>query len=211
LDSDSVLIMGSGGHAKGVLESILAQGRYSVCGYTSPQVDHESKTFMDYPVLGNDDLIPELVAEGLTKYIIGIGSIGDNAPRKRLFDLGKKHGLTPITVIHPAATVYNSASIESGSAIFAGAIICSSCVIGKNVIVNHGAIIDHDCRIGNHVHIAPGVCLSGSVTVDKLAHIGTGATIIQGVHIGEASVIAAGAVVTHNVKAGTTVRGVPAR
>jgi acetyltransferase-like isoleucine patch superfamily enzyme len=47
--------------------------------------------------------------------------------------------------------------------------------------------------------------------VRRGASIGSGATILCGVTIGENAMIGAGAVVTHDVAAGDTVTGVPAR
>jgi len=41
--------------------------------------------------------------------------------------------------------------------------------------------------------------------------VGTGAIILCGVQIGDGAMIGAGAVVTHDVEAGATVAGVPAR
>jgi acetyltransferase-like isoleucine patch superfamily enzyme len=47
--------------------------------------------------------------------------------------------------------------------------------------------------------------------VGRGASIGSGATILCGVTIGERAMVGAGAVVTHDVAAGATVAGVPAR
>jgi acetyltransferase EpsM len=49
------------------------------------------------------------------------------------------------------------------------------------------------------------------VTLERGAFLGAGAVVVPGVRIGADAVVAAGAVVLHDVPAGTTVLGVPAR
>jgi serine acetyltransferase len=53
--------------------------------------------------------------------------------------------------------------------------------------------------------------LSGCVHLEQGVHVGTGATLIQGIRVGAASTVGAGAVVLHDVAAGITVAGVPAK
>jgi len=48
-------------------------------------------------------------------------------------------------------------------------------------------------------------------TIGKDVAIGTNSTILAGVTIGDGAMIGAGSVVTHDVPAGATVCGVPAR
>lgn len=205
-----MIILGAGGHSKGVIETIIAQDIYSIRGLTSPTCDGDNCNVLGYPVLGDDLLIPGLKSSGVGYFIIGMGAVGNNGPRRKLYELGVRSGLTPIVAIHTAALVSDSASISVGSVVFSGAIIAADCLIGNNVIVNHGAIIEHDCIVDDHAHIATGACLSGTVHVGHSAHIGAGATILQDVVIGENAIVAAGAVVVRDVKSGSTVRGVPA-
>ena len=211
MDTASLLILGAGGHAKGVIDIIRAQGIDQIHGLTSPNVATETATLSGYPIIGDDTLIAETRASGVQYCIVGMGAVGNNAARQRLYELGLHHGMTPVAAIHPAAIVAPDARICSGSALFAGAIIGASCHIGHNVIVNHGAVVDHDCQIQDHVHIAPKACLCGDVRVGFGAHVGAGATVLQGISIGNHAMVAAGAVVVKDVKAGSTVIGVPAR
>lgn len=206
-----VVILGAGGHAKSVIEATNAGNTYNIRGLTTHKNYNGPSKVLDCPVLGDDSCLPELVCNGLQKFIVGIGSVGDNSARKRLFDLGVSQNLTPAAILHPAAIVSGSANIEPGTVVLGGAIIGADCLIGNNVIINHGAIVEHDCKIGNHVHISTGACLAGAVNIGEAAHIGAGATIIQGITIGSNAVVAAGAVVVSDVAADMTVRGVPAR
>lgn len=162
-------------------------------------------------ILGGDELLPKLFQEGVRWAFLGIGGVGDNEPRAKLFEKLKVMGFEFVSAVHPAAVVAAGVAMGQGVAIMAGTVVNPGARLGDNVIVNSGAIVEHDCVIEDHVHIAPGATLSGSVKVGRYSHIGTGASVRQGVHIGENVLVAAGAVVVHDVPDGTAVAGVPGR
>lgn len=208
--TDLCVVLGGGGHASVLIESLKASsiGVYAV-------LDKDSSLWgsdlMGVPILGSDDLLPQLVREGVTRFVVGVGAIGDNRIRRQLFESGVAHGLYPLTVRHPSAICSASAQVGAGSVLCPAAVVNARAVLGVNVIVNTGAIVEHDCVIGDHVHIATGARLGGTVRVGTEAHIGAGATVRQGVSIGEGAIVGVGAAVVGNVEPETIVVGVPAR
>jgi len=193
-----------------LIDSLWASGAATPYAVLDPDRSLWGKELLGVSILGGDELLPELVSQGVTCFVVGVGAIGDNRPRRRLFELGMAHGSTPLTVCHPSAVCSSWAKIGAGSVVFPNAVVNAGAVLGVNVIVNTGAIIEHDCVIGDHAHIAMGACLGGTVQVDALAHIGAGATVRQNLAIGEGAIIGAGAVVIRDVPPWTTVVGVPA-
>ncbi len=208
--TDLCVVLGGGGHASVLIESLKASsiGVYAV-------LDKDSSLWgcdlMGVPILGGDDLLPQLVREGVTRFVVGVGAIGDNRIRRQLFESGVAHGLRPLTVYHPSAICSVSAQVGAGSVLCPAAVVNARAVLGVNVIVNTGAIVEHDCVIGDHVHIATGASLSGTVRVGNGAHIGAGSTVRQCISIGEGATLGAGAVVVKDVEPWTVVVGVPAR
>src|SRR3989338_91829 len=131
------------------------------------------KKLLGIPIKGSDELL-SFLNKGL-RFIVAVGAVGDNRPRRSLFELGVKYGLKPLSVRHPSAIVSPDTIIEAGTAIFPGVIVNADAFVGHNVIINSGAIVEHDCSVGDHAHIATGAKLRSTVRVGQLAHIGAGA------------------------------------
>lgn len=111
------------------------------------------------------------------------------------------------------------------------------CDYGYNIYLEDGVFLNFGCvildvvavRIGAGTKLGPGVQIltaehprdaalramqleSGRpVTIGRNVWIGGGAQVLPGVTIGDDAIVGAGSVVTHDVAAGVTVAGVPAR
>lgn len=205
------VILGGGGHARVIIDCLLAGGVGRPCAVLDADPSVWGTSLLDVPIRGGDEMLLELVQGGATQFVVGLGSVGDNRPRGRLFALGLSCGLTPLTVRHPSSVCSTWASLGAGSVLFPAAVVNAGASLGKNVIVNSGAIVEHDCRIDDHVHVASRACLCGTVRVDEYAHIGAGANVRQGLAVGPGAIVAAGAVVIEDVPAWTVVGGVPAK
>lgn len=203
---EQVLVFGTGGHAKVVIDIIEKEGRYSVSGV----IDHRPQQtlyFENYTYLGTDDDIGKL---GIFQ---GIVAVGDNGLRQQIAE--KIAALLPkfrfITAIHPSAQIARGVEISSGSVVMAGSCINSDTRIGAHCIINTRSSIDHDCVIEDFASIAPGATLGGNVRVGYGSAIGLGASVIHKVSIGAHSLIGAGAVVVKDLPGNVVAYGVPCR
>lgn len=206
-----VVGLGAGGHAKVVIEILQIVGVYEIVGLLDPKQELWNTEVLGVPVLGDDDLLPQLYEQGIHYAFIGLGTVGDTRPRRRLYEKARRHGFQIVESIHPQAVISPSAEFGEGVTIMAGAVINACTRLGANVIVNTGVVVEHDCVIGDHVHIATGAKLASTVRVGTGAHIGAGATVRQCIAIGEDALVGAGAVVVKDVPPHTVVVGVPAR
>lgn len=204
--SKRLIIIGNGGHASVLTEILLAQGE-KIIGYTAP-IKEENSFGLVY--LGTDEVINEY-SNNEIELVMGIGMLGPDSFREKLFRHFKEQSYTFKSVIHSSAIIAPSAKLAEGVQVMAGAIIQTGTKVADNTIINTGAIVDHDGCIGVHVHIAPGTRISGVVQIGHSTHIGTGVTIIQGIKIGNSCLIGAGSVVVKNIKSHAKAFGVPAK
>ncbi len=196
-------MFGAGGHAKVVLDAARQSGL------------NPAMIVDDAPQQGELDGVPVRSASdrvwtdfGHFAFVVAIGSNGD---REKKFELLRKRGGRPVSVVHPSAVIAPSAQLGLGTVCMAGVIVNASAVVGENCILNTAASVDHDCVLHAHVHLAPGVRLAGQVVVGAGVTIGLGAVLLPRVKVGERSIIGAGSVVNRPIPANVVAFGNPAR
>ncbi len=208
---EQVVGLGAGGHARVLIEILRSNNNFELVGLLDNNPQLKGKDVLGLPVLGGDSLLPELKAKGISRFFIGIGSVGNASRRKQIYEQGLALGMEPVSAIHPTAIISPSAILGRGCMIMAGVVINALARLGENVIVNTAAIVDHDCWLGDHVHVATGACLSGTVRVGHGAHVGSGAVIRNNIVIGDGAIVGVGAAVVKDVGKNEVVVGVPAR
>jgi len=195
---DHILIYGAGGHAKAVVEMVQAIGAFQIAGIVDDKVTAGTKV-LGVPILGPREVIPQLVERGLKLAANGVGGIIDINIRVKLFELLETMGLGLPPLVHPRATVEQSASIGEGVQVFANAYVGSSAVVQPRCMINTNAVISHDCEIGSYTHVAPGALLAGHVHVGERSLVGMGVTTAIGINIGNGARIGNGAVIYAHV------------
>lgn len=203
-----VIIIGAGGHAKVLFDSLRLLG-VEILGMFD-KCPTPVGMAGNLPIIGDDSAISAYSSDAV-ELVNGLGSVGDTALRAGIYYKFKKLGYSFRQVIHPTAIIASDCILGEGVQVMAGAVVNTGTKIAEDSIINTGAVVDHDCVIGSHVHVAPGATLSGGVHVGDGSHIGAGATIIQGVSIGRNTLVGAGTVVLKDVPTGAKVVGVPAK
>ena len=206
-----IVIVGAGGHARVLLDSVRAAGHSQVLGFCDAHSELHGLNLHGVPVIGDDEALLRMYQPDAVMLVNGLGSVGDCARRMQVFERFKVYGYKFANVIHPTAYIASEVKLGEGVQIMAGALVQTSASLGDNVLLNSQALVEHNCRISNHVHIASGAVVAGLVHIGQASHIGCGATVIQGISIGPRVLVAAGAVVVKDVARDSTVMGVPAR
>lgn len=201
-----VVILGSGGHAKVVIEILREHADVQLIGCLAPEPG--GRPVCGVPVIGDDSALPRLRDAGVAHAFV---ALGDNHLRSRMINYVISHGLKLINAISLHAVVSPSVTVGAGVAVMAGAIINAEAALADGVIVNTGATIDHDCVLGPMSHVAPGSNLAGCVRIGEGAFLGTGCRVIPGVRIGDWSIVGAGATVLTDIPDHVVCVGIPAR
>lgn len=205
MNSNEILIVGAGGHAKVVIDALCA-----VDTQLKVILADEDERKRGIIVAGHEVISPLMAATGS----VGVFhiSVGGNAARERICIYLTRHTQAKyIPISHPHASISSSARIGSGVFVAAQAVIGPDAQVGKGCIVNHGAVVDHDCIVDDFSHIAPNATLGGGVRIGRRVLVGAGANILPGVKLDDDCIVGAGAVVLNNLESGSVYAGVPAR
>jgi len=137
-----------------------------------------------------------------------------------------------VLIHHPELVNLYGCTVGSGTRIGAfveiqkNAIIGERCKISSHTFVCEGVVIEDEVFVGHGVMFIndrhPRATTGGRPQGDadwqvvptricRGASLGSGVVVMCGVTVGDGAMVGAGAVVTHDVPAGTTVAGVPAR
>lgn len=194
-----ILLLGIGGHAHSVVDSIEQNGEYKIVGFLDTE-EMQGKHYKNYYVLGTDDKLERAYADGIRYAFITIGFMGHGEIRNKLYYRLKEIGYIIPNIIDCTATIALDAEFEEGIFVGKRAVINSNAQVEKMCIINTGAIVEHDCRVGQFSHISVGSVLCGNVQVGKSSFIGANTVVIQGKKIGNECIVGAGTVVRKNVE-----------
>ncbi len=203
-----VLVFGSGGHSKVIIDILNSSSIYKVSGVVTKEPAHLSNgRFFDVPVLGQEESLPQFGVK------LGIVAVGNNILREKI--VSKILDLEPefefINAIHPTAVISSKVTLGKGICAMAGSIVNADTIIEDHVILNTRSSVDHDCKLDSFSSIAPGATLGGGVIVGAKTAIGLGASVIESIKIGSNVLVGAGAVVVKEVPDNLKVLGIPAK
>ena len=207
MNKAKLILLGAGGHCKSCIDVIEAEGKYQVRGILDAK-EKIGGQVCNYPIIGTDEDIANLVKEGYS-FLICIGQIKNANIRKSLYSHLTNLKATIATIISPFAIVSKHATIGEGTIIMHHVVLNAGASIGVNAILNTGSIIEHDVQVGNHCHISTHAVLNGSVIVGNEVFIGSGSVMSNNVNIASNVVIGAGSLVLKSINEKGTFVGHP--
>lgn len=205
-----ILIIGCGGHAKSVCDSLLGNLEYQVVGF----IDREENLRFSYneiSCIGTDDDLSFLYQNGIHYAALGIGYLGEGTIREDIVHKLENIGFQMPAVIDASAVIAKSVSIGKGVFIGKGAVINANAKVGKYCIINSGTIVEHDASIKEWSHIAVRASVCGEAQIGSRCFVGAGAIVAQTICVADNAIIGAGAVVIQNVLPNTVSVGIPAK
>ena len=174
---EDIILVGFGGHAKSVADTIEQSGQFHIAGYT----DIEPVNYNKYKWLGTDAELERYYKKGVRHVFISVGYMGNCYLRDKLYSIVKKIGYHLPIITDKSAIIANNVNINEGTYVGKGAIINADSYIEKMCIINSGALVEHESFIESYSHIAAGT------------------TVLQGLKIGEKCIVGAGSLVLKNI------------
>lgn len=195
---EKIILVGAGGHALSVIDSIRSKQEYEIIGITELGYavgEHVSGC----EILGNDSVLKSVFDSGVKYAFVAVGSIGSTALREKLYLLLENIGFVLPAVVDISSNIGSGISLGAGTYIGKNTVVNAKSTVRDMAIINTGAIIEHGCTINEFAHIGPGAVVCGDAKIGAGTHVGANATIIQGVMIGDNSIIGAGSTVVHDM------------
>lgn len=185
----NIVLVGGGGHCVSVIDIIENGNDFNILGILDSNI--RENNILGYRILGDDNLIPELVDEN-TYFLITVGQIKNYSIRKNIAKNLIENNAKLATVISSLAYVSKHAHIEEGTVIMNHSVVNAKSKIGKNCIINTMSNIEHGVSIGDFCHISTCAVINGDSIIGSGTFIGSNATISNGISIKENSIISAG-------------------
>lgn len=203
-------MVGGGGHGRellGVVAAINAvEPTWSVAGVVD---DDPGPNAARLERLGIRVLGPiAWLEEHPGAYALGIGT---SSVRRALVARLDAAGCTATTLVHPGASIGADTRLSHGVVVYERSVVTTNVAIGVHTHLNVACAVQHDTEVGDFVQFSPGVLVNGDCVVGDDVFLGSAATVTRGCTVGAGARVGAGAVVLHDVPAGSTVVGTPAR
>lgn len=207
---DNIIIIGSTGHAKVIIDIVEREGRYKIVGLLDRYRKVGEQT-LGYQILGQEEDLPLLTV----RYTLrgAIVAIGDNFIRSKV--TARVKDISPdvsfVSAIHPRASIAKHVSVGEGAVIMAGVVINPCCSIGRFCILNTNSSLDHDSVMEDFSSLAPRVATGGNCRIGGYSAVSIGAVLINGIQIGEHTVMGAGSTALKNIDSFKVAYGTPAK
>ncbi|MGH7717231.1 MAG: acetyltransferase [Gemmatimonadaceae bacterium] len=205
----SIVLIGGGEHACVVAEALRSRdSAVPLLGYVDPRAGCPAEVRLGLRRLGGDEWLRD---RGDVALLLGVGEVGVGDLRCTLV---RRLGFSDdrwTSVVHASAVVSPSAMVGAGAVVMAGAVVQAGAFVGRYAVVNTAAVVEHDVVIGDFAQVGPGAVIGGGAHLDAGAYVALGARVRDHIRIGARALVAMGAVAVHDVRAGATVLGIPAR
>mgnify|MGYP003953537663 CR=1 FL=1 len=205
-----ILIFGSGGHAKVVLDIIENEDMYSIAGFID-NVSRKNSNLLGYSFLGDYSTLRDIVSRH--KIYGGVIAIGDNAIRSKVHDkiIETFSDFEFVNCVHPRSIIGSDVNFGKGNVVMAGAVINPYSIIYNHCIINSNSTVEHDCKMGNFSSIATNASIGGNVHVGNFSAIGIGANVFHNVTVGNNCIIGGGSLVNSDTINNSIYYGSPSK
>jgi sugar O-acyltransferase, sialic acid O-acetyltransferase neuD family len=153
----------------------------------------------------------DIISKYSPKDIEFMTGIGEPVIREKLYNKVKEKDYCFAILVHPSASVAESAVLEEGTMVAHNAFVSIKAHLFTNALVQPLACVHHECSVGRNSVVSTSAVMGGNSSLGYNSFIGLGASVKQGISVGNGSVVGMGAVVIKNVSDRVMVVGNPAR
>jgi len=153
----------------------------------------------------------DIISKYSPKDIEFMTGIGEPVIREKLYNKVKEKDYCFAILVHPSASVAESAVLEEGTMVAHNAFVSIKAHLFTNALVQPLACVHHECSVGRNSVVSTSAVMGGNSSLGYNSFIGLGASVKQGISVGNGSVVGMGAIVIKNVSDRVMVVGNPAK
>ncbi|MCK9181597.1 MAG: acetyltransferase [Fibrobacteraceae bacterium] len=177
---------------------------YDIKGFLDDKLEALNETPGYPPILGSVENYE------IQQDDVFICALGDPKWRRHYVEMLLKKNGEFINIIDPSVVIEKNTKVGVGCIIRNCSVISCDVSIGNFVYIQPFCVIGHDSVIDDFCHLNSYAFMGGYSKLETMSIMQTRATLIPHKKVMCGGVIGAGSVAIRNVKAGTTVMGVPA-
>lgn len=214
LSRPRLLIIGAGGFGREVLGTVRLIERHSVSlwdvgGFLDDNTDQARRelSIKGYgePVLSS---IQDYQPQDQDRFICAVGT---PKIKLKLCDLICSRGGQFTNVIDPTSWQYETSTMGKGNILLRSTGLSANSKIGNHNALNSFVGIGHDSILEDGCTLNAFCDITGNTYLERGVYMGSHAVVCPGVRVGAFAIIGAGSVALRNVKAGSTIIGVPGK
>ena len=134
MTKSSIIVIGSGGHAKSIIDLIRTNRDYKLVGLIGKTKDI-NKDIIGCKVIGSDQDL-EKIRRSVPNAVVAVGQIKNVKLRKNIFKLLKKYNYHTPKIISKYSYISDYSSIGDGTCVGHHVVINAAVKIGNNCILN---------------------------------------------------------------------------
>ena len=203
-----IVILGANAAARIVAYNLSYNKSVEVVGFVDPDKNKWGTQLAGKPVLGADEMLPDLQTRGIRHAVI---AAGEPRLRTKLRELLEGHGFELANAIHPSVLVSPAVRLGKGVVILAGSVLSDNPVVEDNVWIGLAATITHDTRIGRDSLIGGRSAIGAEVDIGERAMVGWGTVVGPQRKIGADAAVGFGSNVVSDIPERAVAVGNPAR
>lgn len=114
-------------------------------------------------------------------------------------------------IIHPSVEIPPGCTVGPGCILLSSVVMTAGVHLHRHVVAMPHVTLTHDDLVSDFATLCAGVTLGGGVRVGEGAYLGMSSSVRENVVVGPDAVLGMGSVLLHDLPAGETWAGVPAR
>ena len=202
------MILGANAAARMVAYNLSYDANVEVIGFVDSDSAKWGTQLAGKPILGGDQMLPDLYSSGIRQAVIGVG---EPRIRAKLRALLESNGFELANAIHPSVLVSIAVKVGKGVVVEPGSVLSDNPVVEDNVWIGLAATVSHDTRIGRDSLIGGRSAVGAEVDIGERTTVGWGSVVGPRRKIGSDAVIGFGSNVVTDIPDRAVAIGNPAR